>query len=79
MNIDEAVKRALTEPTLAKALSWIAIWEAERAIKQAFRWKETGISTASHGGGWDTCFEYCFTRVLTEWSVRKTDPVQDAP
>ena len=72
MNIDEAVTRACTEPTLVKALSWIAIWEAERVVGQAFRWKETGVSTASHGGGWDTCFEYCFTRVLDAWSSRTT-------
>ena len=35
------------------------------------RWKESGgISTASHGGGYDTCFEYCFTRVLTAWATK---------
>lgn len=64
MNVDEAVARACAESTLADALSWIAIWDTERAIKQAILWKETGVSTASHGGGWDTCFKYLFERVL---------------
>jgi hypothetical protein len=73
MNIDQAVARACEEPTLVKALSWIAVWEAERVVKQAFRWKESGgISTASHGGGYDTCFEYCFTRVLTAWATKSS-------
>ena len=70
MNIDEAVSRACMEPTLAKALSWIAVWETERVVEQALRWKVSGVSTASHGGGWDTCFEPCFTRVLSEWASR---------
>ena len=70
MNIDEAVNRACEEPTLTKALSWIAIWESERAIVQAIEWKRTGVSTASHGGGWDTCFEYCFKRVIEAWQTR---------
>lgn len=64
MNITEAVKRACEEPTLSKALTWIAVWETERAVAQAFEWKRTGISTAGHGGGWDTCFERCFEEVL---------------
>jgi hypothetical protein len=70
MNIDQAVERACQEPTLVDALSWIAIWETERVIGQALRWKETGVSEASHGGGWDTCFKYCFTRVLTQWATK---------
>lgn len=68
MNISQAVVRACEEPTLVEALSWIAVWESEHAIKQALLWKETGVSTASHGGGWDTCFKYCFTLVFQEWS-----------
>lgn len=71
MNIDEAVTRACEEPSLVKALSWIAVWENDRAVKQAFRWKETGVSTASHGGGWDTCFELCFERVMKAWNQRE--------
>lgn len=72
MNIDEAIKRALEEPTLIKALSWIAVWESERAIQQARRYFETKVPTGSHGGGWDTCFEYCFNRVSEAWSRRTT-------
>lgn len=49
-------ERATLEPSLAKALSWIAVWETERAIRQA-RNNET----------WETCFEILFTRVLADY------------
>jgi len=67
MNIDEAVAWACKEPTPVKALSAIAIWENDRAVSQAIRHRATGVSTASRGGGWDTCFEYCFQRVVDKW------------
>lgn len=70
MNIDDAVAKACEEPTLVKALSWIAVWETERVVKQAIQWKATGVSTASHGGGWDTCFETCFDRVFEVWNKK---------
>lgn len=63
MNADEAIARACQEPTLIQALNWIAIWETDRAVKQALEWERTGVSTASHGGGWDTNFGYLFERV----------------
>lgn len=64
MNVYEAVERACEEPSLVQALSWIADWECDRAIKQARKYFETGESTAGHGGGWDTCFEFCFKGVM---------------
>jgi hypothetical protein len=67
MNVDQAIARACQEPTLIRALSWIAIWDTERVVKQAIEWNESGISMASHGGGWDTCFEYLFVRVQEEY------------
>ena len=51
-SIDEAVKRACEEETFVKALSWIAIWETERIVKQARENKQ-----------WDTMFEYLFKQV----------------
>lgn len=72
MDIDEAVKRACKEPTLHEALVSIAIWENERAIKEALKYYETGEITASHGGGWDTCFRVCFDMVLKRYA-KKTD------
>jgi len=67
MNAVEASQRACQEPTLEDALSWIAVWETERAVAQALEWKRTGVSTAGHGGGWDTCFKVLFERVLIDW------------
>lgn len=45
-----------------KALDWDAlnrdlVLECERAIRQRDKCLETGVSTASHGGTHDTCFE----------------------
>lgn len=67
MKITEAVKRACEEPTLLDALTWIAVWESERAIEQAHAYKMTGVSTGAQGG-WDTCFKVCFSLVMEEWS-----------
>ena len=67
LTIDDAVRRACEEPTLADALTWIAVWETERVVKQAKNFFETGVSTASHGGGWDTCFKYYFKAVLEKY------------
>ncbi len=67
MKTDEALKRACEEPTLKAALAWIAVWETERVIQQAAEFKRTGVSTASTGQGWDTCFEYLFGLVLAAY------------
>ena len=67
MTVVEVAVRACREPTLVKALSWMAIYETERVVRQAIRWRETGVSTAASGGGWDTCFEACFEAVFAEW------------
>ena len=64
VNITEATKIACEEPTLIEALSWIAVWESERAIAQAKKFFETGESTASDGKGWGTCFRVCFQAVM---------------
>jgi hypothetical protein len=68
MNISEAVDLACKEPTLVDALSWIAVWECERAVYQAKEYFETGKSTASEGKGWDTCFKFCFEEVILKWN-----------
>lgn len=67
MNTDYAVLRACREPTLVDALSWIAIWESDRAVRQALEQQRTGIGTATPGQAWDTCFKFCFKRVLEDW------------
>jgi hypothetical protein len=72
--LDEAVARAMQEPTLAKALSSLAIWETERVVAQVREYDRTGKSTASHGGGWDTCFEVAFHVLLDQWSKKELQP-----
>lgn len=70
MNLEEAVNRACQEPSLVEALTWIAVWESERAIKQAVEYDRTGIRTGSGDAAWDTCFRVCFTSVMKAWSAR---------
>lgn len=64
MNIIEAVKRACEEPTLLKALSWIAIWESERLV----RYVRTHHDSINEGGHWETCFYICFKLVTEEYA-----------
>lgn len=71
LSFDDAVRRACEQPTLVDALNWIAIWETERVVAQAKKYFETGVSTASHGGGWDTCFRYFFKAVLGKYPKDK--------
>ena len=66
MNLDEAVRRALEKPTLTDALTSIAVWECERAIKQS----KSGY-VGPDGKQWDTCFKFCFSRVMREWKKKE--------
>lgn len=63
MNITQATSRACEEPTLIDALSWICVWESERAIEQARERYGNGVD----GSGWDTCFKYCLTQVMENY------------
>jgi hypothetical protein len=69
MNVEAAVTRACKEPTLIDALSWIAVWESERVVKQAHAFLTTGTRTGSNGGGWDTCFRRCFVLVMERYKT----------
>ena len=60
MNIDKAVSVACAEPTLLDALTWIAIWECERAIKQA-----------KNNPTWETCFKRALDQVLKQYQARQ--------
>ena len=68
MNLDEAKKIACKEKTLIDALTWIAVWEADRAI--ALKHNKTGVSTASCGKYYDTCFKMCFEAVMLQWRTK---------
>lgn len=59
MNITEATKRACEEPTLLDALTWICVWESERAIKQA-----------KENSQWETCFRICMESVMEKLGVK---------
>ena len=68
MNIKEAVEKACEEPTLIDALSWICVWESERAIAQA----KLNLVDAD-GKGWDTCFKFCIERVFEKYKITLQD------
>lgn len=70
MDLSQAVARACEENSLIDALTYIAVWESERAIAQAREFDRTGIRTGANGGGWDTCFRSCFTAVMESWEKR---------
>ena len=61
MNITEAVERACEEPTLIDALSFICVWDSERAIKQALR---------NNGKSWETCFKICIKAVIEKYQEK---------
>ena len=67
MNITEAVKTACQEPTLLDALTWICVWESERAINQARFNLGSGSDRAGWNAGWDTCFRICIEHVMKNY------------
>ena len=64
---DEAIKTACAEPTLIDALSWIAIWETHRVVRQAFENNSTGARNPD-GSLYDTCFKNLFARVIEAYA-----------
>jgi hypothetical protein len=60
MNITEALYEANKKPTLAAALSYMAIWDMERIVKYV----------RENEGTWDSCFGTCFEPVLVHWAQR---------
>jgi len=66
MKIDEAVKKALQQPTLVDALSWICLWESERIVKRAM----TNYGYRAN----DTCFRLCIERVIKAWKEPPPQP-----
>lgn len=61
--VDDVIDVACGEPTIADALSYVAIVECERAIRQAFRNARDGRSDPN-GALWDTCFLSLFRQVI---------------
>lgn len=70
MNLHQAVARACEEGSLFDALTYIAVWELERAIAQMREYDRTGIRTGANGGAWDTCFRRCFEAVTDAWETK---------
>lgn len=71
MNLNDAITTACKEKTLVDALTFIAVWENERAIQQALEFYKTKVSTSSEGKCWDTCFKVCFEAVILHWQKEK--------
>lgn len=60
MNLTEAVERAIEEPTLIDALTWICVWESERII-----------AYARNNPQWDTCFKFFLKEVTKAWEKKE--------
>jgi len=71
MNWQDGVRLACREPTIIKALSYIAVWECERVIPQAHRYLNKEIPCGSDGQGWDTCFEFLIKEVMEQYTVKR--------
>lgn len=72
MDLNEAATTACKEKTLTDALTYIAIWESERVLKQALESHKTKVTLSSDGTRgviWDTCFKVCFESVAKKWQA----------
>jgi hypothetical protein len=69
--IDGAAKRACQEPSLVEALSWIAVWDADRAVREAIRHHDAGTRDVD-GFGYHTCFLHCFRLVMDLWERERS-------
>jgi hypothetical protein len=67
----DAIDLACREPTLIKALAFIALWECERVVSQAH--KHLSKQTPDHLGeqGWDTFFEYLIKEVMEQYTINR--------
>ncbi len=60
INSAKALEEACKQPTLAKALSWIVVWETERILKTYEKTKP-----------YESCYEHCIKLVLDKWILRE--------
>ena len=72
VSLNQAIERAAAEPTLKEAFAWIAVWETDRAVRQAVESYRTGVRTTD--GMYDTSFRFCFDRLMEAWD-KKHDAV----
>ena len=72
MNIKEATNRALQEESLLDAITFMAIWENDRAVKQAIRNYESEERNPD-GSMYDTCFRSAFQYLLSKYEQTEID------
>lgn len=70
---NEAMERALKEPTLVDALSWMATRCNEFAVRQALR-NVGPANRDANGALWETTFKYDFTELLRNWGIAPECP-----
>lgn len=63
MTLQDMLDRCYKEPTLTKALALMALFECERAIRQAKHNMDSDVRNPD-GSQWDTCFEFLFKQVI---------------
>lgn len=69
---------ACAEPTLAQALTKVALWENSRSVAQALRRSTDDASSYDpNGAKWESCFEFCFTVLIERF--KKTDKIDSPP
>lgn len=84
-DLDDAVERAMLEPTLVKALASVAVWDSERLVRQAF--KNAKYGRADGTALWETCFERLFFVAIARFESKapfereyaRSEPDDDVP
>lgn len=71
--VTECIDQAVCKRSLVEALEHVAIFETERAVREAFRRARSGERLSATGGLWSTHFRVLFERVLERF------PPQQAP
>lgn len=80
MNLKEAIAKACECETLVEALTFIAIWETDRAVHQAIDFNNL-YKTNYYGPAYETCFKVIFEELIlafenSQWE-KKSKAVKD--
>jgi len=67
-NIEDSIRKACKKPTLLEALEFVAICEMGRIVEKV----------RADPGPWDSCFGYCFKRVMDAYPMEIVKEVMNS-
>ena len=77
-SLTNAIKRALDESSLTAAFASVALWECDRAVRQAVHSYQNATRTPD-GGTYETCFKFAFTELLKAWNAQRSAEEREPP